>query len=535
MTQPKKQSDFDEVYGRHLHPKDFGPEQRQALLVTQKALSEIEQRETFAEHVLQVQSSFKPEDELGPARDRDWNEWKFIFQDDEASTQLGKHLLVELRKFESLSHRLRRRREEDQRRFDRLALSLVLDAVAHYTARERGEIRVSLDANVLNQSNFYGNRELKYSARTFPVVLEALHHTEWLRVTKPETPEHRAKMKRQEKEYANIGPWYRFGEDGEAYRASTTFVAGERLKELCRTYAVGPDSVVSNYEGAEVAMMRGADAQGKPIPYKDEDFPGIADARLKVKLINAALKAAEITHFPLLPENFTGRLPRKRVDVREKTLRQVFLNSTIEDGGRLWGVGSEPCWYPLSHEYRTTALRLNGQRLVGLDFKELGIRLAYAHAGKPLSPTARPYKIPGLQPESRPAIKIITSAMTFTERMDKWTTWPEELWWDMVSGRNQLIHRDDTMPVQQFIERIQTEHVDIYDLFNTEVGYKLQRWEYTILVEAMLELIQRHQVPALPVHDCLYVGEKHVRIAQRVMEQWAKKVSGADILVEAKQ
>lgn len=58
--------------------------------------------------------------------------------------------------------------------------------------------------------------------------------------------------------------------------------------------------------------------------------------------------------------------------------------------------------------------------------------------------------------------------------------------------------------------------------------------ESEVIISTMQELMLKHQVPSLPVHDCIIVRESDKELAMRVLSEQFRKIVGIEPRLKVK-
>lgn len=235
------------------------------------------------------------------------------------------------------------------------------------------------------------------------------------------------------------------------------------------------------------------------------DYPTTPDTLRKseeLKRINAWLASADISY------STNG----DRVDhVNDRALRRIFNNGSFEKGGRLYG----GFWQPATmspkggHAWRGN-IRIEGERVVIIDFSSSLLRLLYAEA-KVQPPAGDLYLgIPSLDYDYGPsggvrdAVKRVISAMLF--RVGDLQKLP--------LGTRLLLPKGWTG--KRLHKAILNRHAPVANKFGKALGYRLMWLESEVLLEA-LNRCRELNVIALPVHDAVIVKESHAAFASAIM------------------
>jgi hypothetical protein len=205
-----------------------------------------------------------------------------------------------------------------------------------------------------------------------------------------------------------------------------------------------------------------------------------------VKRINKALREANL--------DYLG--DREGIDERDTYVRRYFSNGSFGSGGRLFG----GFWLNgLKKQDRIDNVLIDGERVVSLDFKAMLPTLAYAHVNA-VAPPGDLYAMPLAMP--RDNIKVLLSACLFAEK--RLGNWPEDL------------KPPPGVKLSDALKVIVTSHPGLAPMLFKGLGLTLMFMESEILIDALLQLLDK-DIIALPVHDCLIVGESNVEAAHAAM------------------
>ncbi|WP_246790681.1 hypothetical protein [Bradyrhizobium diazoefficiens] len=181
-----------------------------------------------------------------------------------------------------------------------------------------------------------------------------------------------------------------------------------------------------------------------------------------------------------------------------RSLRRIFNNGTWQHGGRLAG----GFWLSMQRAERQR-IRIDGQCVAEVDYRQLFPRLAYVRAGAP-QPEGDLYDVFG-DGTGRDGCKKLMNALLFAKGPLK--NWPEDT--------RQYFPGD--INLRTAVEMFTAKHVPIAHLFGKGLGFQLMRIESDMLIEVLMELAIAG-VTARPLHDAVLVAESHADIAQKTME-----------------
>jgi hypothetical protein len=233
----------------------------------------------------------------------------------------------------------------------------------------------------------------------------------------------------------------------------------------------------------------------------------IADQlRDEIDQINARLDTADIALAPW------ATLDLRQVDVGDRWLRRVFNNghADFRHGGRLAG----GFWTNLHKKIRRSAILLDGERVVELDYRAMMPRLLYAHAGHPFPPDQDPYSIAGIPSEHRDGVKTYFSSLLFGRTA--LTRWPR--------GCRQKFPKGTLRA--EVLDRLRRQHHPVADRFGSFIGFELLRRESDILVDVLGTCLRRG-ITVLPIHDAVLCPSSKVEEVKTVMMITFQSATGA--------
>ena len=181
-----------------------------------------------------------------------------------------------------------------------------------------------------------------------------------------------------------------------------------------------------------------------------------------------------------------------------RSLRRIFNNGTWQHGGRLAG----GFWMSMERAERGR-IRIDGERIANVDYRQLFPRLAYVRAGE-AQPEGDIYNVAG-DGTGRDGWKKLMNAMLFTDGPLR--NWPEDT----------RQHFPAVTKLRSAIEMLETKHASIKHLFGAGLGFQLMRIESDMLIEVITYLAQA-RVTALPLHDAVLVAESKADVAARAMQ-----------------
>jgi len=278
--------------------------------------------------------------------------------------------------------------------------------------------------------------------------------------------------------------------------------ASVRLRERMLDHSIDFEDI-----GLDPALM------GDPIVLKSEKVRGRAKRvsvpagepaetfRMQVRRINEALAQADIYCF-------RDGDDRKR-DVGNRWMRRVFNNSRLDHGGRLYG----GFWQGMSAELRVENIELSGEQVVSLDFGQCGVRIAYGIA-RAQPPEGDLYRVPGLEGFRDGVKMVLNSMLSSSEKLTK-------------KPAGSAKHFPRHWSFRDIEERIFKHHHPIRDLCYTGLAWTLQHIESRILIQAMLELLDKG-ICILPIHDCLLAPASTVTTVREALMNSFRGITGVE-------
>lgn len=182
-----------------------------------------------------------------------------------------------------------------------------------------------------------------------------------------------------------------------------------------------------------------------------------------------------------------------------RSLRRIFNNANWQHGGRLAG----GFWMGMERAQRFERIRIDGERIADVDYRQLFPRLAYVRASQP-QPEGDIYNVAG-DGSGRDGWKRLMNAMLFADGPLR--NWPE----------GTLQHFPSGTKLRDAIEMLAAHHAPIANLFGTGLGFQLMRIESDILIGVIAHLASLG-VTALPLHDAVLVAKSKADVAADAMQ-----------------
>lgn len=422
-------------------------------------------------------------DAEGEPRDRPFNPWRRPATD--RANAVVNDVRNQLERFDAACmQRKRKRRPADQRTFEETVAAIVSDLTHRHLTAVDAWIAIPLSNQTLG-------RRIRYRS---PVLSKKL-------------PEVVSRMAKPEMDWLQMRIGYStpFGPGRQ-----TTIRSGPRLLTRIEEHGltVGDFTRLKTEEAIILKSTR--------TTYWDEndwvdydDTPQTRRYRKELARINDWLEQGDITCEPWAAP------PGHVIDASDRRLRRYFNNGSFELGGRLFG----GFWQNLASEHRLRAIRINGEPVVGVDFGQMNPRLLYWKAGLQAPPDDA-YEIPPLRAH-RDGIKTLFNAMLYRDAVKKFPKGTRH-WFPARYS------------VGEAAELIRTHHAPVAHLFGSGIGFELLFVESEILVEVLLQLMDR-RIVALPLHDAVIVAQPDAETAETVMLESFRRHTGFEAVVKSEQ
>ncbi|ESX88270.1 hypothetical protein [Mesorhizobium sp. LNJC403B00] len=245
------------------------------------------------------------------------------------------------------------------------------------------------------------------------------------------------------------------------------------------------------------------------VPNTDE----AASKQAQVRRFNERLAVADVAYVGNQPTDIHDRKL-----VRRFTLPRGAKTPELRYSGRLFG----GFWQQMRRTERRH-IRIGGERIGELDYRQMFPRLAYARIGAS-PPEGSPYELPGMEEftyEEKKAVKSAFNAFLFkATTMRKWHP-------DIEHGLPQ------GWTVGRFKQALLKKHPRLAPVLNRGIGYELMYAESEILCGVLERTLDRGDA-ALPLHDAVLIPATRISHAKEIMMEEAFRVAGARIDVAMK-
>ena len=373
--------------------------------------------------------------------------------------------------------RQRARKPQDQALHVSMVRALVLDLADRALREPEGWLAVSL------QVDQYTTRRRKASFLTgqFPALVKWLGQDRQL-----------IELRKGERSHFGAGK-------------RTTIRAGTKLLELIEKLDLSDIRRDPKLRG-DPLVLRSPKLNGKAHDLRFPETDSTRAMRGEVEAINEWLMTADLW--------WAGDELEDNVDSGDRFLRRIFNNGEWHLGGRLFG----GFWQGKKSEVRLECIRFGDQPAVSLDFGQMAVRTAYSMVGAE-PPPGDLYYIPGRLQWNRDGVKRVLNALLACESIPK-----------RFPAGTRSFFKGKWDFTDDVLSPLVRHHAPIARLFGTSRSLELMHRESDLLIKILLRLMG-HGVVALPVHDCLLVGEKDQPIAQQVMEDTFRELLGMEGVV----
>lgn len=247
-----------------------------------------------------------------------------------------------------------------------------------------------------------------------------------------------------------------------------------------------------------IVLKSGKDEDNKSVPISYRDIGKVKQWRRQVQRLNAHLAKAEIEVNDKSNQLQIGDNGGLIVPLR-RSLYRGFNNGRWDHGGRLWG----GFWMSMKREDRFRLIRVDGEPIADVDYRQLFINLAYVIAQQE-PPPGDLYDISG-DGSRRDSWKILINALLFSNRA--LGQFPDDTRGNFPKGTK----------LKDLIDQIKIAHAPIAHLFGASLGYRLLNIESEMLV-AVISHLNSQSITALPLHDAVLIPWTKAETAKAAME-----------------
>lgn len=293
----------------------------------------------------------------------------------------------------------------------------------------------------------------------------------------------------------------------------SAYIAGPKLITQIEDTKIQPESLALK-DDEEIVILKdaklkgdlatAAEKRGLWIDYEECDQS--RSFRVEVHTINEYLINADI--------DYSGN---KIIDLTNRRQRRYFNNASFMEGGRLFG----GFWLTDLSRKARKYITIDGWQVVELDFKSMMPSLAYANNGLSIPEDFDPYTIPGLRgfigdPGDNPIVRGPTDYRTGVKRLFGALMFSESKLKNWPKGIREENFRGIAMKLPEILAAIKAHNAPIADLFERGAGHHYHFEESELIVDILLECIDRGVV-ALQIHDGLLVAHSKVKEVQQIM------------------
>jgi hypothetical protein len=373
----------------------------------------------------------------------------------------------------------RKRKLSEQITFEARVSAVISDVAHRWLTDREGDAFVAVP---------YSNRELSKTGRYRSPVLKQKLRDVIQRLASPEM----VFLEFQ------LGYFYPFGVNRQS-----TIRVGKRLIPRIEELQLSPNDFTSDLSQEVIVLKRTKEDyfdEGEWIEY--DDIEVTRKYREEMLRINRRLAEADIE---VLPSLAVGH----KLDNANRLLRRYFNNGSFEQGGRLFG----GFWQNMEKKRRPELIRIKGEAIATLDYAQMNPRLLYAKAGL-TPPVGDMYGIP-VWSFWRDGLKKIFS--TLINRDTPLKRFPYET--------KPMFH--NKARIKDIVAAIVEYHKPISHYFFTHVGLELMFQESQILVDILLQLMEK-DIVALPIHDAVIVAQSDTEEAHKVMVETFERHTGME-------
>lgn len=308
----------------------------------------------------------------------------------------------------------------------------------------------------------------------------------------------------------------------EDYRRATRIRATPALVEIAQRYGINPDNLNDHYVKRKakltVLLELRAEKQGRqrsrilPCP----NTAKTVELKQQVERINAIYAR----------HSFEG-LP-------EPVVRRTFNCADSEGfdfnkGGRLYGDFQD-----MRREARRNIL-IDGQPVVELDLKASQLTILYGITKTPM-PEGDPYCIDGMP---RSIVKAIVTAMIGLGHttIRRWPTESKKRLMDELGGKQPMTPKTfgKLYPIKATAAMVLKRHPVLHHLSPGRLDWAdLQFIESEVLISTILELGEKYDIAALPIHDSIIVPKAEDEWAHICLGDSFKGLVGRRPIIEVK-
>lgn len=238
---------------------------------------------------------------------------------------------------------------------------------------------------------------------------------------------------------------------------------------------------------------------------------GTAQSSLSPRALRVAAELSAINQ-KLVDADIRWSVPLANVDLAKRVLHRTFRDKECMLGGRMTG----GFWFQMSKQSRFEHILLDGEPIVELDYSGMVLSIAYGLEAVSQA-SLDVYAVPGLESVPRDAVKILVNAMVWDERPRRRVPRGTASSFQSITG-------------EIAAGLVVSHHAAIRSWLQAGRGLELQRYESDIISLATQRALSSG-IPALPVHDALYVPTSRSSQASGIMEDAFREVCGGEVVI----
>ncbi|WP_350153315.1 hypothetical protein [Roseovarius sp.] len=205
--------------------------------------------------------------------------------------------------------------------------------------------------------------------------------------------------------------------------------------------------------------------------------------------------------------------------------RGNFADFNFNKGGRLY-CASDDNWQSIDSETRK-GIEIDGEPTVELDVRASHLAILHGLHGKSLDTQADPYHIDGIE---REVVKLIFTA--WTGRGTPPAQWPKKEAEKYAQRHGRKL--SDTYKLKDVVAALRNRHPVLDKIKPRALDWSnLQFVESECFLSVMLELFRCYEVPALPVHDSLIVRKRDGDLVEDILGQSYQRRLGFRPVIKA--
>jgi hypothetical protein len=394
-------------------------------------------------------------------------------------------------------------REARVRRISSVVVSALYGA---YYARSHKKLWVSYPQSPRSYSlNDSSSDKIKHSHKTALKVYESLHALGWIITAQAAI----------RKNYTLVFPSSNLSKEFD--RIGFVWMPQELIPE---DSLVELKDVKRNEETGKAIRTKGKTTKFKmPVPstknviqYRSRLYKinqQIVKHCISMDLTDANLDALEVE---LAAKN--KDLTKSFIDFTSVQLTRIFSRGSLEKGGRFY----RGWWQGIPERHRPH-IRIDGNKVVEVDFSGVAPRIIYGQAGVSIPIDFDPYNVgldawEGKKDHRRPLVKQFLNAMINDE--------------DNVYRLGSAEAKILGLNHKQLLKQIELTHAPISDSLQSGAGLNAQFIESIIAEKVMLDLLEQ-DVVVLPIHDSFIVRLGFANDLRESMQRNFKEVTGLDV------